>query len=164
MDSNKNAELFAAWVDAVYNNNPEALENYNNAREKENERAQLIAQEQSIQKDAANMFFIPAGILTGKTEKECSTQARNIIAFKVSQETGVPAHLLTGLTVEELRKSADAINEYRKQKATEFHETVKDCGEALALNMDPFRHIGTAEQFAEYADRMQFLAMPLDIE
>lgn len=64
---------------------------------------------------------------------------------KVAEETGVPAHLLTGRTEEECREQAQAIVEYAKPSG---YPNVRDGGEV--------RHTGkatTRQQFAEWANK-----------
>lgn len=64
---------------------------------------------------------------------------------KVAEETGVPAHLLTGKTEDECREQAQAIVEYAKPSS---YPAIKDGGEV--------RHTGkatTRQQFAEWANK-----------
>lgn len=65
------------------------------------------------------------------------------LRIKVAEETGVPAHLLTGKTEEECREQAQAIVEYAKPSS---YPAIRDGGEV--------RNNGkatTRQQFAEWA-------------
>lgn len=64
---------------------------------------------------------------------------------KVAEETGIPAHLLTGRTEDECREQAQAIAEYAKPSG---YPNVRDGGEV--------RNTGkatTRQQFAEWANK-----------
>ena len=63
---------------------------------------------------------------------------------KVADETGVPAHLLTGSTEEECREQASAIAEYAKPSG---YPSVRDGGEVRNTGKPT-----TRQQFAEWAN------------
>lgn len=63
---------------------------------------------------------------------------------KVAEETGIPAHLLTGKTEEECREQAEAIAEYAKPSG---YPNVRDGGEVRNTGKPT-----TRQQFAEWAN------------
>lgn len=62
---------------------------------------------------------------------------------KVAEETGIPAHLLTGKTEDECREQAEAIAEYAKPSS---YPNVRDGGEVRNTGKPT-----TRQQFAEWA-------------
>lgn len=64
---------------------------------------------------------------------------------KVAEETGIPAHLLTGKTEDECREQAEAIAEYAKPSG---YPNVRDGGEVRNTGKPT-----TRQQFAEWANK-----------
>ena len=63
---------------------------------------------------------------------------------KVSQETGVPTHLLTGETEDACKEQAEAINNFAKPKG---YPAVRDGGEVVNVGKKT-----TRQQFADWAN------------
>lgn len=83
--------------------------------------------------------------LQAEVDSMKAAEALRIMREKVSQETGVPAHLLTGETEEDCKAQAEAINNFAKPKV---YPAVKDGGEA---NINVGKKT-TRQQFADWAN------------
>ena len=73
-----------------------------------------------------------------------AAEALRLMREKVSQETGIPANLLTGATEEECKAQAEAINAFAKPKS---YPTVRDGGEVINVGKKT-----TRQQFADWAN------------
>lgn len=73
-----------------------------------------------------------------------AAEALRLMREKVSQETGIPANLLTGATEDECKAQAEAINEFAKPKT---YPAVRDGGEVINVGKKT-----TRQQFADWAN------------
>ena len=73
-----------------------------------------------------------------------AAEATRLMREKVSQETGVPAHLLTGGTEDDCKAQAEAINNFAKPKS---YPAVRDGGEVVNVGTKT-----TRQQFADWAN------------
>lgn len=126
-----------AEVDAIVH---KRLKDYDNLKAKAQRLDELEeASKTELQKATERADALQAQLDTIKQEKELSDM-RN----KISAETGVPAHLLSGSTEEECATQAKAILDFAKPNP---YPTVKDSGE----NNKP-RSKTDAELFGEWFD------------
>lgn len=86
------------------------------------------------------------GVETELTELKAANSLREM-REKVSKETGVPVHLLSGDTEEDCKKWADSMNEYRKSASL---LAVPNGGEPNGSSYAST----TAEQFAEWSEKV----------
>ena len=93
----------------------------------------------------ANEFERLKGVETELTELKSANALREM-REKVSKETGVPAHLLTGDTEEDCTAWANTLKEYARPSA---YPNVPNGGEPTHNNPTP----STAEQFAAWAEK-----------
>lgn len=82
------------------------------------------------------------GALQSEIDSMKAAESLRLMREKVSQETGVPVHLLTGTSEEECTAQAGAIREY----ATPKYPSVPDGGE---VSVDVKK--STREQFEDFA-------------
>lgn len=73
-----------------------------------------------------------------------AAEALRLMREKVSQETGIPAHLLTGSTEDECKAQAEAISDFAKPKT---YPAVRDGGEVVNVGKKT-----TRQQFADWAN------------
>lgn len=73
-----------------------------------------------------------------------AAEALRIMREQISQETGVPAHLLTGATEDDCKAQAEAILNYAKPKG---YPAVRDGGEVTNVGKKT-----TRQQFADWAN------------
>ena len=71
-------------------------------------------------------------------------EAIRLMREKVSQETGVPANLLTGMNEDDCKAQAEAITNFAKPKG---YPTVRDGGEVVNVGKKT-----TRQQFADWAN------------
>ena len=83
--------------------------------------------------------------LQAEVDSMKAAEVLRIMREKVSQETGVPVHLLTGDTEEDCKSQAEAINNFAKPRN---YPAVKDGGEA---NINVGKKT-TRQQFADWAN------------
>lgn len=100
---------------------------------------------QGLQVDA-DEFKRLQGVETELTELKAANQIRDM-RDKVSRETGVPVHLLTGDTEEDCMKYANALKEYAKPSS---YPRVPNGGEPDGGGGAQT----TAEQFAEWSEQI----------
>ena len=85
-----------------------------------------------------------ADALQAQLDKMISDDKTRRIRDKVSQETGVPASLLSGMTEEECTAQANAIMEFAKPAKTSYPQ-VRDSGEVRSSTSGK-----TRDQFKEW--------------
>ncbi len=110
-------------------------------------KAQLSAansQIESLKVDAEELQRLQ-GVETQFKELQTANSIRDM-REKVSKETGVPAHLLTGDTEEDCTAWANTLKEYARPSA---YPNVPNGGEPTHNNPTP----STAEQFAAWAEK-----------
>ena len=73
-----------------------------------------------------------------------AAEALRLMREQISQETGVPAHLLTGATEDDCKAQAEAILNYAKPKG---YPAVRDGGEVTNVGKKT-----TRQQFADWAN------------
>ena len=82
--------------------------------------------------------------LQAEVDSMKAAEALRVMREKVSQETGVPTHLLSGATEEECKTQAEAILDYAKPKT---YPAVRDGGEIINVGKKT-----TRQQFADWAN------------